>query len=375
MHIVADQAIPAVAEAFASLGEVTLVNGRQLTSSDLKAADVLLVRSVTQVNARLLDDTNIKFVGSATSGIDHVDMHYLQQRNIQFVHAGGANAQAVAEYVVCAIVELGQRYTSVLQAKVLGIIGYGHVGSRLAHIAECLGFKVMINDPPLEVSGQYPDVCFESVATVLQHADIVSLHVPLVAQAPWPTQHMVDQSFLRLLKPGGCLINSSRGAVVKSSALLNYLQQGGIAVLDVWEKEPNISTELLQAVTLATPHVAGYSLEAKHNATAILHKAVSDGLALSLNWTPKLPVPAKIESTQCEFGFNNVIKQTYDIVADDMSLRNMASKATIEQADYFDGLRTGYQLRREFSAWQCQALADKTEQTTLERLGFRFSKD
>lgn len=375
MHIVADKGIPAVAEAFSSLGEVKLVDGRGLVSADIEDAEILLVRSITRVNAELLQGTPVRWVGSATSGIDHIDLNYLQQNNIDFVNAAGANARAVAEYVICIIAELAQRFSCDVSGKVLGVIGYGHVGQSLARLAPALGLQVLINDPPLEAAGKQQALHFSSLDDVLQQSDIVSLHVPLVKEGSWPTLKMVNQGFLAELKTDSWLINTSRGAVIDSGALLQRIRSSGVvAALDVWEGEPNISLELLQEATLATPHVAGYSEDAKLNATHMLYQAVCRAFSVEEKWAPGLPECAIRNSSKHEITFDDVIKQAYDLMGDDSNLRRISELPEEERGLWFDRLRSQYAFRREFSAWVCPSLVKTSATKALRELGFRFNK-
>ncbi|HEY3487465.1 MAG TPA: NAD(P)-dependent oxidoreductase, partial [Gammaproteobacteria bacterium] len=192
MLIVADRNIPQVEEAFTAIGEVRLVDGRGLNALQLQDADILLVRSVTPVNAKLLSGSKVRFVGSATIGIDHIDLEYLRSSGIEFAYAPGSSAQAVAEYVLSAILAL---HAGRVDIGTVGIIGYGNTGSRLARLLDVLGIEYLLNDPPLADSGTWPDREFVSLADIKQ-ADIISLHVPLTAAGPYPTHHLIDAGFM-----------------------------------------------------------------------------------------------------------------------------------------------------------------------------------
>ena len=147
LNIVADQNIPLASELFGSLGAVTLVDGRTLSAADLTEADVLLVRSVTRVDEQLLSGSTVQFVGSATAGYDHLDLAYLQQRNVRYALASGANAESVVEYVLAAICSQPDRFERLTNGARLGVVGYGHVGRRLVEVANCLGIDVSVYDP------------------------------------------------------------------------------------------------------------------------------------------------------------------------------------------------------------------------------------
>ncbi len=370
MHIVADQNIPLVKQAFAQFGEVTVVGGRQLNETHLKGADVLLVRSVTRVDAALLRNSPVKFVGSATTGIDHVDTAYLGANRIGFAHAPGSNAGSVAEYVLSAMLVLSQRQGFNLENKKVGIIGYGHIGSRLADILEKLGIECLVNDPLLSGGRQGRD--FVSLDDILQ-ADIITLHVPLTKDCRHSTYHMVNRDFLQALKPGAILINTARGAVIDNAALLEVLQQGRLtAVLDVWEHEPAITQQLVDKVELATPHIAGYGVESKLNATQQIYTAMCEYFGEPAVWRYHLGPPdhPEINVMPQLAGWDvllAVVKHAYDISHDDQYFRKLLAENPGRVAEYFDFMRGNYYARRAFSAYRCQ---HNVERKRIESLGF-----
>jgi erythronate-4-phosphate dehydrogenase len=352
MLIIADRNIACAEEAFGSLGELRLVDGRALTARDVRDADILLVRSVTRVNRDLLAGSKIRFVGSATIGADHIDLDYLRDNGITFAHAPGSNAQAVAEYVLSAILALH----SGKPVGRLGIIGYGNTGSRLAKLLDVLGIETLVNDPPLQASGiktrQF--VALEEIC----NADIISLHVPLIRTGRFPTYHLVDKPFLQKLLPDCLLINTSRGAVVDNIALSKHLDNNRLsAVLDVWEGEPAINFELLGKTRLGTPHIAGYSLEGRLNGTAQIYKALCQFLNIEPAWQAPLPSLQEKILTTGQQGFaaiSDLVLQAYDIRRDDIQLRSLMPLSAAERASGFDRLRRDYPVRREFSAYRCR---------------------
>lgn len=375
MLIVADQNIPRVEEAFGTLGEVRPVDGRTLERSQLGRADVVLVRSVTPVNESLLAGTPVKFVGSATSGVDHVDRGYLAARSIEFAWSPGVNARAVAEYVISAMLTLADRRSDVLDGKTLGIVGYGHVGRRLARLAGVLGLQCMINDPPLADTGAGPaGTEYHSLAELAARADIVSLHLPLNIDGPYRSRHLVDGSFLSTMRDGAWLINTARGAVVDTAALNETLASGRLrAVLDVWEGEPAIAADLLRRVALGTPHIAGYSAEGKYNATSLLYRAVCRYFERTPVWENHLPggtTPVDLRAVSADRAVAHTIQQACDVSADDARLRQMLDLPAGERAAYFDRLRAGYPVRREFPAWSCIPPGDARTRHILQALGF-----
>lgn len=368
MLIVADRNIPQVQEAFADIGEVRLCEGRSLEASDVRDADILLVRSVTNVNAALLGGSRLRFVGSATIGTDHVDMDYLESCGIHFAYAPGTNALAVAEYVLAALLAL---YEDKPKGPV-GIVGYGNTGSALSRLLKVLGIEYLANDPPLEQSGRR-DVKFVSLAEI-RRCPIISLHVPLTRDGQHPTYHLVDESFLSDLAPGTLLINSSRGAVVSNPALLTCLYRGGLrAVLDVWEGEPAINAELLERVQLGTSHIAGYSVEGRLNGTQCMYEAVCAFLGIPPTWRYTVQAPLKPVLTTPRKSFaalRDIVLQAYDICRDDAALRALLLLPSAQRAAGFDRLRRDYPPRREFAAYRIASVLDSRVQEQITALGF-----
>jgi erythronate-4-phosphate dehydrogenase len=348
MKIVADPNIPFVPEAFGSLGDVRLVPGREIRADTVRDADILLVRSVTPVNAALLDGSRVKFVATATIGFDHIDREYLSQRGIGFARAEGSNANSVAEYVVAAMLSVARFRKFHLRDKTLGVIGVGNVGSRLVRYGEALGMRVLQNDPPRQRAEKLPH--FVSLERVLAEADIMTLHVPLAHDGEDATFHLFDKDRLDALEDRQpILFNTARGAVVDNRALLKAIdgeRLGGV-VLDVWENEPNISPELLDVVDIGTPHIAGYSFDGKVNGIRMIYDAVCKFFNVPPEWTPKLPPPpipqlrVLVEpATDDEDALRDAVHRIYNIKGDDAALRN--------EIRSFDKLRAEYPVRREF---------------------------
>jgi len=352
MKIVADPNIPSVREAFTTLGDITLIPGREITGATVRDVDVLLVRSVTPVNAALLDGSRVRFVATATIGTDHVDTRYLDIRGIGFAGAAGSNANSVAEYVVAALLELEHRHKFRLRDMTLGVVGLGNVGSRVVRYAQALGMRVLQNDPPRQQAESLPD--FVTLERVLAEADIVTVHVPLLET----TRHMFHRDNLERF----ILINTARGPVVDNKALLKAIDGDRIpgAVLDVWENEPNISPELLDVVDLGTPHIAGYSLDGKVNGVRMIYEAACRHFGIPATWQPNLPA---VPAIRAEGDLRQIVRQVYDIAADDVALR-----ASVRG---FDKLRAEYPIRREFFNVELRGVDDQF-QCTLRALGFRL---
>lgn len=347
MKIVADENLAFIDYFFADMGQVVTCAGRTLTTSIIQDADALLVRSVTQVNQNLLQDSAVQFVGSATIGIDHLDIQYLNHNKIEWCNAAGCNAQAVAEYVITALLKVKPKLFD--QKSTLGIVGLGNVGTRLAKLASLLGWNVIAYDPYVEQS----DVKQVDWVTLLKQADIVSIHVPLTMQGQYPTYHLFNtQAFLQL-KPTAILVNSARGAVVSETALLaDIAQTNRTVVLDVFEHEPQISETLLNAVTLVTPHIAGYSLEGKARGTQMIYDRFCQYYhqPADKDFRTQLPVSQPyFKKNNLNQVLHQVIDSIYDISQDDQNLRACVKDGYVD-AKAFDALRKDYPLRREWTA-------------------------
>lgn len=363
MLIVADENIPFVETAFGSLGAVRTLPGRLLTPATVQEADVLLVRSVTPVNAALLAGGRVRFVGSATIGTDHVDQAWLQGQGIAFACAPGSNADSVVEYVLAALLQLAAWKDEPLRGKKVGIVGCGNIGGRLARRLPALGLQVLCNDPPLaeaaEAAGR-PHT-FLPLEEVLATADVVTVHTPLTREGPHATHHLFDAARLAEMKTGAWLINAARGAIVSNAALRAGLEAGrpGAAVLDVWEGEPTPDPALVRDVDLATPHIAGYSYDGKVQGTIQLYEAVVGHFGLAPAWDPGTVLAAAAEDrlvlTPPEAALPetawlyHLVRRMYDIGADDAQMRPVADLPREEQGAYFNALRKAYPRRRAFA--------------------------
>jgi len=361
MKIIADQQIPHVAQAYSEFAEVTLCNGREITAEKIQHADVLLLRSVTVADANLLEGSQVKFVASATSGVNHIDLDYLQQNNIGFAHAMGSNARSVAEYVLSSLFVLADRNDFKFKGKTAGVIGCGEVGSRVVELLETMGVKTIINDPPLKAAfgkdesgdAQYRDI------HELFSADIITLHVPLTSDGPYPTQDLIDMEFLSQLNDEVILINTARGGVINETALKNHLacHKDMKVVLDVWKDEPDIDIGLLTQSDIGTPHIAGYSADGKIYATEMIFESICDFFKLDYKWDPVFELPAAnnlelpLESElDDQDAIQMAILASYDVRGDSASLRQLPGISIEQRGQYFDELRKNYPVRREFPA-------------------------
>jgi erythronate-4-phosphate dehydrogenase len=350
LTIVADENIPAVEHYLGPKACVRRVNGRQITAAQLAGVDALLVRSVTPVHEELLHGSAVRFVGTATSGVDHIDRHYLQSQGIGFAHAPGSNANSVVEYVLAAIARVPGKLEQLLAGGRVGIGGYGVIGKAVAARLKALGINYCVYDPWLQQDSiEYP-VNLEDILD----CDVVTLHPELTREKPWPSFHLLGTAELATLDSKCLLINASRGAVVDNQALLQCLRtgRGPTTVLDVWEGEPRLNPQLLALAELGTAHIAGYSLDGKLLATRMLCEALArhSGLVLPHIDSPAgqpqaLVLPAGLAGAEL---MRYLLQARYDIVADDALLRAAMQAADAEQAGRaFDQLRKHYGQRRE----------------------------
>lgn len=352
MNILADENIPQVKEAFANFGEVRLAHGRHISGEMLKDADVLIVRSITDVNRNLLHGSKVKFVGTATIGTDHIDREYLRTRDIYFADAAGCNSYSVAEYVITAVAKIFSEEEKGFAGKTFGIIGYGNIGTKVAVFARALGFETIINDPPLERNLGKEN--FRSLSDALQ-CDVVTFHVPLNKTGIDKTVHLLNEENIGEVKSGAILINSSRGPVIKNSALKQRLLKNRNirTVLDVWENEPVIDTELLGLVDIASAHIAGYSLEGKLNGTFFIYNKFCEFIKCQPEWKPDYPqidrpVIDPLKTNSFEDLIAEITGKVYDISLDSDLIKQIISINPEERGRYFDQLRKTYRIRREF---------------------------
>lgn len=352
MNLIVDANIAHAEEAFSSFGNTRLVDGRNLSNKDVKDADVLVVRSITNVNEELLSNSKVKFVGTATIGTDHIDLEYLKEQKIIFADAKGCNADSVAEYVFTALLKIASEKNISLRKKTIGVVGIGNIGSKVVGLAESLGMKVLRNDPPLQRKGVENDYVY---LTEILQADIITFHVPMYFEGIDKTFHLINEDNLKMIKEGTIIINSSRGAVINNVALLSESKKREFElILDVWEKEPLINTELLSKTKVATPHIAGYSYEGKVNGTMMIYKELCKFLNIQPTWQPKLPKIENIdlklpESDSDEERLYKLLSSVYNIEHDDELMRRINSLGPSEQTKYFDSMRKYYPVRRELS--------------------------
>jgi len=373
MKIICATNMPMVLEAFSTLGEAEILEGRDISASDVRDAEILALRSTTKVGRDLLAGSKVRFVGTATIGTDHLDIDYFNQAGIHWCFAPGCNANSVSEYVTAALLTLGERHGIILEGKTLGVIGVGNVGSRVVKKALALGMRVLMNDPPRERSqksgvgiqnsnprnpGSETQDAFVSLDQVLAEADIITVHVPLTKDGIDKTYHLADANFFSKARKRLIFINAARGPVVDSPALLSALDSGQVShvVLDTWEGEPVYGTEMLARADIGTPHIAGHSFEGKVMGTVMVYREACRFLGVPATWShePLMPPTLVPEMTVDATGrtdeavLREVVLKLYDIEADDRRMRDTAVADDKIRAKSFDRLRKDYPERREF---------------------------
>ncbi|MBQ0077411.1 MAG: 4-phosphoerythronate dehydrogenase PdxB [Bacteroidales bacterium] len=373
MKIVIDDKIPFIRGVFEPFAEVQYLPGAKIRPEDVRDADALITRTRTACNEALLKGSSVKMIASATIGFDHIDTAWVEAAGIDWTNSPGCNSWSVKQYISSVLVSLAKKHSLDLSHLTLGVVGVGNVGSKVAEAAQILGCKVLLNDPPRERregSGK-----FVSLDEIVAKSDIITLHVPLTKEGEDATWHLFDRERLAALRADQILINSSRGPVVDNAALKDVLLGGGIkaAVLDVWEGEPDLDPELVEALDYSTPHIAGYSADGKANGTTMSVRAVAAKLGLPLtDWTAE-GVPAPKQSLSFEIDaagkslqevLSEAILYTYDVAADSCALRS--------ELGAFERLRGDYPIRREPRAFTVTLRGATPEMAErLEKLEFK----
>ena len=369
MKIAVDENIPGVRETFSLHADVTCVDGRLLRKADIRDMDALIVRSVTTVDSDLLRDTSVRFVGSATIGTDHLDIPWLEQQGIRWANAPGCNANAAAEYTLAMILLSCRRTGIELASSRIGIVGLGNVGSRLRRLLAEIGVKQFyLCDPPLAETG-VPGLCaFEQIA----QCNLVSFHVPLTAVGAHPTLGMVNRQFLNSLAQGALLVNTARGKVFDSEALQHWLTAGhGFAALDVFPHEPVDDDSLINLLSVATPHVAGYSLDGKWNGTLMVYRQFCDWLDVGEQITRPLPhLDNQRLTLQQASSVEAAVLAACPVERDDRDMRETLTPAVANGGKLFDKLRHNYPERRDFAGWRVPENLPENMASTLRALGF-----
>lgn len=379
MKIRYENSLPLAAEYFGTIGAASGYDVGTLTPEQLVDVDVLAVRSTTRVTPELLACANrLTLVGTATAGINHLDTRYLDAQGIYWMSAAGCNAQAVAEYVLSVLCNAHLAGITDLKRARVGIVGAGHVGSALSRLLDTLGIDYVLFDPPLAEQGD--ERIFTDWQTIL-NCDVITLHVPFVPEGDYRTDKMIDAEVLNHLSAAQLLINACRGEVIDEVALKQRLMAGNgpTVVLDVFANEPDIDTDLLQYLWLATPHIAGHSLEGKYSGTQMVYEAICGLVGLTpekslddfLPERPNLHVDLELCSDQ---GDNlapaiALVLSVYDVTEDNNNFRQGLAGPTS-----FTAMRKQYRVRRELAGHQVEfsRQPDSAIATQLAKLGFNL---
>ncbi len=376
MKIIIDDKIPYIRGAFEEVAEVVYLPGSKTTPEIAKDADAIVTRTRTICNEKLLAGSSVKFIATATIGYDHIDTDYCEANGIHWTNAPGCNSKSVEQYIASTLMVLAEKNGWNLSEKCIGVVGVGNVGSKVARISKIFGMKVLLNDPPRErAEGSEGSEKFVNLQTIMNEADIITLHVPLNMKGEDATFHLGNETFLNGLKRQPVLINSCRGEVIETDAVKSALKNGQISafVCDCWENEPDIDLELLSLTEIATPHIAGYSKDGKATGTLMSVQAISEFFGLGLeNWKPTVveqPAEPVFELDGEGLSDQQIIAQaiihTYDIRNDDT--------AFINNVAHFEQLRGDYPTRREFPAFTIRIKnLNESILTKLQQLGFKI---
>ncbi len=367
MLIVADENIPLLDAFFAGFGEIRRYPGRAIDRDCVRDADVLLVRSVTKVDRALLEGSRVRFVGTCTIGTDHLDLGWFAEAGIHWSSAPGCNARGVVDYVLGSLLTLAELDGADLAARTYGVVGAGEVGGRLVQVLRGLGWKVLVCDPPRQAAegGDYV-----GLERILAECDVISLHTPLTRSGEQATWHLLDAPRLAQLRQGAWLINAARGPVIDNRALRELLLQREdvLAVLDVWEEEPLVDVDLADLCVIATPHIAGYSLDGKQRGTAQIYQAFCAwrGEAEQVQLADLLPRPwlARMElQADCDpaWALATLCRAVYDPRRDDADFRRSLGDDPAAQKVAFDVLRKQYPVRREIEGLVVRVDGDAPE--------------
>lgn len=365
LKFVVDDKIPFVRGLLEPFAEVSYKKGSEIAPGTINDADALLIRTRTKCDKSLLENSPVKFIGSTTIGTDHIDEEYCRQNEITVVNAPGCNSGSVMQYVTSVWTHIFKKEQWNLESTTLGVIGVGHVGSKVAAAGRALGMNVLLNDPPRmrqEGSEAYTDL-----DNLLKNSDIVSLHVPLNRAGKDTTHHMVDKTFLEKMNNGAWLINTSRGEVAVSDDLAEYSSVVNLA-LDVWEPEPEINSKLLARARIATPHIAGYSLDGKAKGSKMVISAVASFFNLDIDKNgfriedPDDRLISLGSEGDLKEAFIRAVRKTYDVASDDELLRRNPGN--------FEEQRGNYRKRWEFHHYRMN-VDDQETKRVLNHLGFR----
>ena len=371
--IIADCHIPFLKGTLDTVADVRYLPTEEINAATVKEADALLIRTRTTCNELLLAGSKVKFIGTATIGYDHIDAHFCEQQGIYWTNAPGCNAASVAQYITAALLYMASKHSLNLAETCIGIVGVGHVGTKVAEVAKTLGVRMLLNDPPRAKKENLPH--FVSLDTIAEQADIITFHTPYTKEGEFATKHLFNDAFCEKIKRKPIIINTSRGEIIKTETLLNALQNKQLTdcVIDCWENEPTILPALVKQAGITTPHIAGYSTDGKANATRMMIEALTSYFHFDREKIKGFSIPNPIkscifaDSNQMQDALYEVVSQTYDIVQESEQLKKNIAR--------FEYIRNHYPVRREFSAFT--VLLQHTQLSlanTIHKLGFNIQE-
>lgn len=369
MKIIADDTIPFLKGIVEPDIDIFYLPARRFSPEAIKDADALMVRSIDKCTPRLLEGSSVKLITTATIGFDHIDTHYCASHGITWKNAPGCNAPSVAQYLFSCLITVALRRGERLCDKTLGIIGVGHVGKEVERLADAFGMRVLRNDPPREAREGKEN--FVSLETLVSEADIITLHVPFTREGKYPTYHLADDNFFHCVKQGAWFVNSCRGSVHDTQALLAAKETGrlDVVIVDCWENEPDIDIRLLRVSDVATPHIAGFSADGKATATRLCLDEIGRFFGIRFQRisevVPSPPLCPTIDLN--EFGSHRVERALLHIFNPEMIDARLR-----QDPSSFEFLRNHYAYPREPKAYKVlHARTDEIE--TLRKIGFMFA--
>jgi len=371
MRIVAEKSVPFLKGVVEDFADVKYLSSDEFTPTNVHDADVLIVRSINNCTQELLEGSNVKLITSATIGFDHIDTTFCDKSGIVWKNVPGCNSISVSQYIISSLLIVAKRKGETLKGKTLGIIGVGHVGTEVERVCSALGMKILRNDPPREE--QEGREGFVSLDTICEEADIITFHTPLIKEGLHATKHLADKSFFEKLKRKPWYINSARGAINDTKALLDAKNKALVSelIIDCWENEPTINKELLDLASIATPHIAGFSADGKVNAIRACLDDIINYYNINIQLkeiSPQKPTNSTIDMNELELNsdkdrISQVILHCFDPSATDKALR--------ETPERFEWFRSNYPHPREFSAYKIKN-ATPEEIALLQKIGFTF---
>ena len=372
-EILFDREITGIEDCVTQFGPARSFEGRILTASELGDSEILIVRSVTTVNGDLLQGSRIKLVCSATAGIDHVDTNYLKNAGIDFFSTRGCNSEAVVEYTISTILLYAHSRGLSLSDLTIGIIGFGNIGKRLAVVLKRLGISFLANDPPLK-EGELTDKSFFSDIEEIIACDVVTLHVPLVREGPFPTENLITLSLLKKMKKNTLVINTSRGGVINESDLLDFLSEGGdlYVILDCWCGEPKIDASLASLVWKASPHIAGSSIKSRQKSVSALSRKLSNYLGVPKDTHREVTglkedIKVTVQPARCLVDLLDELVPINSSSLEMKTLKNISSRVDVGKK--FDLIRKTFGNRKDFSFYWVTPTSPEKE--LMIKIGFR----